>query len=152
MSATVTPIRNLVLMLDTIRVREEAVDARAKENNWTDGEWAQASRVWCRQRQDIQCAIAVEPPRNEEDVRAILQAVSNIHDLIVAAEDEATDRDRRDLDEMIAVALPACIALMGSLSPSCDWTEEQHQAHEGNDGLITRWLPNGREPLAEAQA
>lgn len=141
--AAVTPIRNLVLMLDTIRFRQNAVDAAAKEGDWSHGEWAQVSRIWSRQRNDLQRAIAVEPPLNEEDVRAVLHAVSDIHDLIVSAEDETTERERRDLDEIIAVALPACISLLGDLAPSVDWTEDQHQAHEGNNGMIARWLPNG---------
>jgi len=152
MIAAVTPIRQLVLMLDTIRARMEAVDAADKERDWTHGEWAQASRVWSRQRYNIQLAIAVEPPQNEEDVRAILQAVSNIHDLIIAAEYEATDQERRDLSEIIAVALPGCIALLGKLAPAVDWTREQHEAHEGNAGLITRWLPERMHAASEASA
>ncbi|MDF2494235.1 hypothetical protein [Sphingomonas sp.] len=137
-----TPIRNLALMLDTVRERQEALDAAEKRNDLSHVEWAPASRVWSRQQQALSCAIIAEPPQTFDDVLAVLTELAGWHDLIMGQGEDATDRELRDLHEMTGVAVANCTQrLAGLFRPDEEPTEAQHSSLSCVSKQVEQWLP-----------
>ena len=139
---TTTPIRNLVLMLDTASQRQDAIDVAEKRDDLSHAEWAPASRVWSRQQEALSCAIIAEPPQTFDDVLAVLTELVGRHDLITGQEEDATARELRDLGEMTAVAVKNCALRLAALfRPDEEPTEAQHQALAWVSKQVEQWLP-----------
>ncbi len=133
-----TPIRDLMMMLERAIDRGAATDQAPHNANDS-----MPSRAWSRQHSAITSAIIHEPPQDAADVLAILMRLAGHHDIIVTAEDEATQRERRDLNEMIAIALPNCITKLAELLPASGWrTKEVEDELRYHAGQVRRWLPN----------
>lgn len=136
-----TPIRSLVLMLETVAQRRDALERAQKRDDLSDAEWAPASRVWSRQQEALSCAILAEPPQNFDDVLAVLAELAGRHDLIIASGDP-TPNDLRDLHEMTAVAVANCtIRLAATFRPDDEPTETQHSALAWLGKQVRQWLP-----------
>lgn len=137
-----TPTRHLVLMLDTVRERQEALDAAEKRNDLSHVEWASASRVWSRQQQALSCAIIAEPPQTFDDVLAVLSELAGWHELITGQGEDATERELRDLHEMTRVAVANCTQRLASLfRPDEEPTEAQRSALSWISKQTKQWLP-----------
>jgi hypothetical protein len=140
---TVTPIRNLALLLDTAGQRQDAIDRAEKRGKLDQSEWAAASRVWSRQQEAISCAIIAEPPQNFDDVLAVLAELASRHDLIMGQGGDAAARELRDLHEMTAVAVKNCASRLARLfRPEVEPTEAQHQTFVWLSKQVERWLPS----------
>ena len=141
-----TPIRNLVLMLDTITQRHNALDCAQHRDDLSDAEWAPASRVWCRQQQALSLAIIAEPPQTFDDVLAVLAELAGHHDLILGQGEEASEREIRDLHKMTGVALANCVQrLAGLFQPDDEPTDTQHQSLVWVSKQVEQWLPAAEE-------
>lgn len=137
-----TPIRNMVLMLDTIAQRQDAIEAAEKRDDLCHEEWAPASRVWSRQQEALSCAIIAEPPQTFDDVLAVLTELAGRHDLITGQGEDATARELRDLGEMTAVAVKNCALRLAALfRPDDEPTEAQHQTLVWVSKQVEHWLP-----------
>lgn len=139
---TTTPIRNLVLMLDTASQRQDAIDVAEKRDDLSHAEWAPASRVWSRQHEALSCAIIAEPPQTFDDVLAVLTELAGRHDLITGQGEDATARELRDLGEMTAVAVKNCALRLAALfRPEGEPTDAQRQALVWVSKQVEQWLP-----------
>lgn len=140
---TTTPIRSLVLMLDAVRERQEALDIAERRNDLSHVEWAPASRVWSRQQQALSCAIIAEPPQTFDDVLAVLTELAGWHEMIMGQGEDATERELRDLHEMTGVAIANCTQRLASLfRPDDEPTEAQHSALSWLSRQTKQWLPD----------
>ncbi|MGW8135554.1 hypothetical protein ACWGNZ_07935 [Sphingomonas zeae] len=132
-----TPIRDLMIMLERAIDRGAATDQAPDNANDS-----MPSRSWSRQHSALTFAIIHEPPRDAFDVLAILMRLAGHHDVISSAEDDAMPRERRDLNEMIAIALPNCITKLAELLPASGWrTKEVEDELRYYAGQVRRWLP-----------
>ena len=137
-----TPIRNLVLMLDTASRRQEALVCAERRDDIPGNAWASASRVWSRQQDALSCAIIAEPPQTFDDVLAVLTELAGRHDLIMGEGEDATARELRDLHEMTGVAVKNCALRLAALfRPDDEPTEAQHQALAWLSKQVGNWLP-----------
>jgi hypothetical protein len=137
-----TPIRSLVLMIETADSRQTAVERASTAGDWASDDWAAASRIWSRQQHALASAIIEEPPQTFDDVLAVLVSLSNRHDLIVGEGEDATDRELRDLREMTGVAIKNIIArLAGMFRPDDEPTESMHRDLVCNAAQVAQWLP-----------
>ena len=133
-----TPIRDLMAMLERAIDRGAATDQAPHNANDS-----MPSRSWSRQHSAITSAIIHEPPQDAADVLAVLMRLAAHHDVISSAGDEATQRERRDLNEMIAIALPNCITKLAELLPASGWrTKDVEDELRYHAGQVRRWLPN----------
>lgn len=137
-----TPIRNLVLMIDTIAKRQDAIDAAEKRGDLSHHDWAPASRIWSRQHEALQCAIIAEPPQTFDDVLTVLSELAVRHDLITTQSDDTAASDLRDLHEMTTVAVKNCALRLASLyRPDAEPTEPQHEMLVLLSTQAKQWLP-----------
>lgn len=146
-----TPIRSLVLMIETAAVRQHSIDDASKGEDWTQGEWSAASRVWSRQQHALASAIIEEPPQNFDDVLAVLVHLANRHDLILGMEEDVTERELRNLRQMTGVAIKNCvIRLAGMFRPDEEITETLHADIACFGKQVGQWLPPAL-PVADEQ-
>jgi len=137
-----TPIRSLVLMVETANNRQNAVDRASAAGDGAFADCAAASRIWSRQQHALASAIIEEPPQTFDDVLAVLVSLANRHDLIVGEGEDATDRELRDLREMTGVAIKNIIArLAGMFRPDDEPTESMHRDLVCNAAQVAQWLP-----------
>lgn len=137
-----TPIRSLVLMIETANDRQTAVEHASTAGDWDSGDSAAASRIWSRQQHALASAIVEEPPQTFDDVLAVLVSLANRHDLIVGEGEDATDRELRDLREMTGIAIKNIIArLAGMFRPEDEPTETMHRDLVCNAAQVSQWLP-----------
>ncbi|MDQ1231697.1 hypothetical protein [Sphingomonas sp. SORGH_AS_0879] len=133
-----TPIRDLMAMLE--RAIDRGATTDQAPHNAND---SMPSRSWSRQHSALTCAIIHEPPQDAADVLAVLLRLAAHHDVISSAGDEATQQERRDLNEMIAIALPNCITKLAELLPVSGWrTNEVEDELRYHAGQVRRWLPD----------
>lgn len=135
MSAHSPLFDHLTRMMETARNRLEAVDM------FQDGDDV-ASRVWSRQRNSLMLAILAEPPVTLADGMAVLAILSEWRDLLLAAGEDMSARDRRDLDEVTTVALTNCNVCLSCAEPydaqfTHDHVETIGWLHRDQE----RWLP-----------
>ena len=140
---TATPIRNLLLMIDTVNQRHDAIDVADKRGELIHGDWAAASRVWSRQQQALSCAIIAEPPQNLEDVLTVLAELAARHDLIMEQGEDTTEHELRDLHEMTAVAVKNCaLQLASQYQPEPALTGCQQSSLSWLSKQVAQWLPS----------
>ena len=137
-----TPIRSLVMMIETANDRQTAVERASTADDWSSDDWAAASRIWSRQQHALASAIIEEPPQTFDDVLAVLVSLAKRHDLIIGEGEDVTDRELRDLREITGVAIKNIIArLAGMFRPEDEPTETMHRDLVCNAAQVARWLP-----------
>jgi hypothetical protein len=137
-----TPIRSVVLMIETANDRQNAVERASTAGDWSSNDWAAASRIWSRQQHALASAIIEEPPQTFDDVLAVLINLANRHDLVVGEGEDASERELRDLGEMTGVAIKNIIArLAGMFRPDDEPTESMHRDLDCNAAQVAKWLP-----------
>lgn len=139
---TITPIRNLVLMMDAASKRQEAIEAAERRGDLGSHQSSAASRVWSRQHEALSGAILAEPPQTFDDVIAVLSELASYHDLVVDEPDGLSKRELRDLHETTNVAVKNCALRLAALfRPDCEPTDHQHDAMIWVSKQVEQWLP-----------
>ncbi len=135
-----TPIRSLMLMLDIVRLRHEALDEAERREELTRGEWAPMSRTWSRQGEALSRAIIAEPPQTVDDVLAVLGELAGLRDLLVEQGEEPDERERRSLNEMTDFAIKNCIGcLAATIHPQEQPTEAQRSTFAWVSKQVAQW-------------
>lgn len=141
MTSAPTPIRTLMNMRHIAHLRNDAVEAASKAEDWLESDWARASRLWSRQAEALLLAVIAESPSNLDDVLSVMICLAEIRHQHDTSAELSPYRDR-DVAEMTDIAVHNCVrALAANVVPQDDLPESEIRDVDWSVKQVQHWLP-----------